>query len=253
VKQCQPLSRPYEAACIIGQNYVPIEVPSFVEAWLLELSKPFYVFQFMCCVLWTIDNYIPYGYGLMFLLFLGSSQAAYVTIRSKKDMRALVDKRYDVEVLRQGGWTRIDRCELLPGDVVKILAGAPVPADCILMSGSVLMDESMLTGEALPLSKSHLEHMDDKVYTPDDEEMHSIWRHRVPQVQRRHRHSWQDRHVHREGAAAAGTHHARRLPAAVPERSELCFVLDVPVLYLELRNCCFLELQKRSHIPVQVC
>jgi len=41
-----------------------------------------------------------------------------------------------------------------------------VPADCILMSGSVLMDESMLTGEALPLSKSHLEHMDDKVYTP---------------------------------------------------------------------------------------
>jgi cation-transporting P-type ATPase 13A2 len=173
VRKCQPLSRSKQAISIIGKNYIPIEVPSFPEAWIEELARPFYVFQFLCCVLWTIDNYIPYGYGLMFLLLLGSSQGAYVTIKSKKDMKKLVDKKYDVRVLRRdadnspaASWASMKHVELLPGDIIKIQAGSPVPADCILVRGSVLMDESMLTGEALPLSKSCPEHMDDKVYTP---------------------------------------------------------------------------------------
>ena len=38
---------------------------------------------------------------------------------------------------------------MLPGDIVKISADTPVPADCILMRGTVLMDESMLTGVCL--------------------------------------------------------------------------------------------------------
>lgn len=172
VKHCQPISHPRQALSVVGRNYVPIDIPSFAEAWLMELAKPFYVFQLLCCVLWTIDNYIPYGYGLLFLLLLGSGQGAHVIIKSKTDMKKLVDKKYDVEVLRREGenstlkWTVMKHFELLPGDIVKILAGKPVPADCILMRGSVLMDESMLTGEALPLSKSHPEHMDDRVYTP---------------------------------------------------------------------------------------
>ena len=41
--------------------------------------------------------------------------------------------------------------ELVPGDVVKLSLGAVVPADVQLMSGAVLLDQSMLTGESVPL------------------------------------------------------------------------------------------------------
>ena len=37
--------------------------------------------------------------------------------------------------------------ELVPGDVVKLSLGAVVAADMRLIEGSILIDQSMLTGE----------------------------------------------------------------------------------------------------------
>lgn len=51
---------------------------------------------------------------------------------------------------RDGAWTIIPAADLVPGDVVKVSLGAVVPADMRLVSGSVLLDQSMLTGESVP-------------------------------------------------------------------------------------------------------
>jgi H+-transporting ATPase len=40
----------------------------------------------------------------------------------------------------------------VPGDLVKLAAGAAVPADCEVRSGTVQVDASALTGESLPVS-----------------------------------------------------------------------------------------------------
>jgi P-type E1-E2 ATPase len=45
----------------------------------------------------------------------------------------------------------VPAAELVPGDVVKLSLGAVVAADVHLTGGEVLLDQSMLTGESVPI------------------------------------------------------------------------------------------------------
>lgn len=52
---------------------------------------------------------------------------------------------------RDGAWTTVAAEQLVPGDVVKLSLGTIVPADVRLEDGEVLLDQSMLTGESMPV------------------------------------------------------------------------------------------------------
>ena len=52
---------------------------------------------------------------------------------------------------RDGLWKSLAASELVQGDVVKLSLGAIVPADVRLVEGSILLDQSMLTGESVPI------------------------------------------------------------------------------------------------------
>jgi len=54
-------------------------------------------------------------------------------------------------VRRDGTWKNIPATELVPGDTVKLSLGGVVAADVKLVEGSVLLDQSMLTGESVPI------------------------------------------------------------------------------------------------------
>src|ERR1700691_2641259 len=54
-------------------------------------------------------------------------------------------------VRRGGAWTTVPAVGLVPGDIVKLSLGAVVAADVRLVQGSVLLDQSMLTGESIPI------------------------------------------------------------------------------------------------------
>jgi H+-transporting ATPase len=54
-------------------------------------------------------------------------------------------------VRRDGAWKTIPAAELVPGDVVKLSLGAVVAADVRLTGGEILLDQSMLTGESVPI------------------------------------------------------------------------------------------------------
>ncbi len=57
-------------------------------------------------------------------------------------------------VLRDGKWVVIPARELVPGDIIRLRLGDIVPADVKLIEGEYLMvDESALTGESLPVEK----------------------------------------------------------------------------------------------------
>jgi Ca2+-transporting ATPase len=63
-----------------------------------------------------------------------------------------------VEVLRSGRRQRIDSRDLVRGDVFSLTEGERVAADAVLVSGQdLLLDESHLTGESVPVSKRHAE------------------------------------------------------------------------------------------------
>ena len=55
---------------------------------------------------------------------------------------------------RDGVWTNRPAAELVPGDVVKLSLGTVVAADVRLVEGDILLDQSMLTGESIPIEAS---------------------------------------------------------------------------------------------------
>ena len=54
-------------------------------------------------------------------------------------------------VKRDGRWVELPAAVLVPGDVVQLSLGVLVPGDVRIIEGSVLLDQSMLTGESMPV------------------------------------------------------------------------------------------------------
>jgi H+-transporting ATPase len=71
------------------------------------------------------------------------SSAALAALKKKLVPTALV--------LRDGAWVRLTASKLIPGDAIRLPLGAVVPADARITSGSVMVDQSMLTGESVPV------------------------------------------------------------------------------------------------------
>ncbi len=85
---------------------------------------------------------------LVFNAALGFFQEsrAQATLAALKSRLAL-----NASVRRGGVWTTVPAVVLVPGDIVKLSLGAVVAADVRLLEGSVLLDQSMLTGESIPI------------------------------------------------------------------------------------------------------
>jgi len=79
------------------------------------------------------------------LSFLQQSHAQ-ATLAALKSRLALT-----ASVHRDGIWKSVPAADLVVGDVVKLSLGAVVPADVHLLEGSVLIDQSTLTGESVPI------------------------------------------------------------------------------------------------------
>ncbi len=85
---------------------------------------------------------------LLFNVALGyfqesKARAALEILKSRLSVRATAK--------RDGVWKELSAPELAPGDVVKLELGALVPADARVIEGSILVDQSMLTGESAPV------------------------------------------------------------------------------------------------------
>jgi H+-transporting ATPase len=73
----------------------------------------------------------------------GRAQATLEALKSRLAVTA--------SARRDGVWKTLPAAELVQGDVVKLSLGAVVPGDVRLIGGSVLVDQSMLTGESVPI------------------------------------------------------------------------------------------------------
>ena len=85
---------------------------------------------------------------LVFNAALGLLQEsrAQATLAALKSRLAL-----SASVRRDGAWQTAPATELVPGDVVKLSLGGVVAADAQLTDGEILLDQSMLTGESIPI------------------------------------------------------------------------------------------------------
>ena len=85
---------------------------------------------------------------LIFNALLGFFQEsrAQATLAALKSRLAL-----NASVRRDNVWETVPAANLVPGDVVKLSLGAVVAADVRISTGEVLLDQSILMGEAVPI------------------------------------------------------------------------------------------------------
>ncbi len=86
-------------------------------------------------------------------LLIFNSVLSFVQENRANNALALLKGRLAVQarVLRDGRWQLLPARELVPGDVLHVRAGDLAPADIRFSEGQVLLDQSALTGESLPV------------------------------------------------------------------------------------------------------
>ena len=112
-------------------------VPWMLEAAiLLELALGKYVEAAIITVLLAFNAALGFFQE-------GHAQATLAALKSRLALNAAVKRGND--------WKTVPATELVVGDVVELSLGAVVAADVRLIEGSVLLDQSMLTGESVPI------------------------------------------------------------------------------------------------------
>ncbi|WP_241654551.1 HAD-IC family P-type ATPase [Granulicella sibirica] len=110
--------------------------------WLLEASM---VLQLV------LHKYVEAGI-IAALLVLNAALAFVQEGRAQATLNALKSRlALNASVLRDATWKIIPAAQLVVGDVVKLSLGEVVAADVHILDGSVELDQSMLTGESLPV------------------------------------------------------------------------------------------------------
>lgn len=96
-------------------------------------------------------NYIESAI-IFFLLIFNAALGLVQESRAQATLAALKARlALTASVKRDGAWQTIAAANLVPGDLLKLSLGSVVPADVTLKGGEVLLDQSMLTGESVPI------------------------------------------------------------------------------------------------------
>ncbi|XP_014490216.1 probable manganese-transporting ATPase PDR2 isoform X1 [Vigna radiata var. radiata] len=140
-----------------GRNVFDYPQPTFQKLMKEHCMEPFFVFQVFCVGLWCLDEYWYYSLFTLFMLFMFESTMAKSRLKTLTELRRV---RVDSQILmvhRCGKWVKLSGTDLLPGDVVSIGRSSSqngeeksVPADMLILAGSVIVNEAILTGESTP-------------------------------------------------------------------------------------------------------
>ncbi|KAL2156725.1 hypothetical protein VTH82DRAFT_1470 [Thermothelomyces myriococcoides] len=143
-----------------GTNTFDIPVPTFTELFKEHAVAPFFVFQVFCVGLWLLDEYWYYSLFTLFMLVMFESTVVWQRQRTLTEFRSMSIKPYDIYVFRLGKWTQIQSDKLLPGDLVSVTRtkeDSGVACDMILVEGTAIVNEAMLSGESTPLLKDSIQ------------------------------------------------------------------------------------------------
>lgn len=103
----------------------------------------------------TVNVYFEAAAVIVTLILLGRYLEARAKGRTSEAIKRLVGLQpKTARVRRDGQTTEIDVAEVTPGDIVEVRPGERVPVDGAVIEGKSYIDESMITGEPVPVAKS---------------------------------------------------------------------------------------------------
>jgi H+-transporting ATPase len=110
--------------------------------WLLEVA---------IILAYFLGHYLESG--IILALLTMNAVIGYFQERGSQKALESLKKRLAIKakVLRDGLWITIEAREIVPGDIIALALGDVVPADTKIISGEFSIDQSILTGESMPV------------------------------------------------------------------------------------------------------
>ncbi|XP_053774202.1 polyamine-transporting ATPase 13A3 isoform X3 [Desmodus rotundus] len=185
---------------LYGVNEISVKVPSVFKLLIKEVLNPFYIFQLFSVILWCTDEYYYYALAIVIMsvvsilsslysikkqyIMLHDMVAAHSTVRvsvCRVNEDFLPPRSHFLSLNPES--EEIFSTDLVPGDVMVIpLNGTVMPCDAVLINGTCIVNESMLTGESVPVTKTNLPNpsveikgMEDELYSPEIHKRHTLF------------------------------------------------------------------------------
>ncbi|KAK1168416.1 putative cation-transporting ATPase 13A3 isoform X2 [Acipenser oxyrinchus oxyrinchus] len=160
-----------------GENEIAVKVPSVFKLLIKEVLNPFYVFQLFSIILWTADGYYYYALAIVIMSVISITTSLYTIKKQYVMLHDMVATHSIVRVSVCRANNVIEEAmstELVPGDVMVIPAnGTIMPCDAVLVSGTCIVNESMLTGESVPVTKTNLPNPSRSAKGTEEDEIYS--------------------------------------------------------------------------------
>nr|XP_034336554.1 probable cation-transporting ATPase 13A3 isoform X2 [Crassostrea gigas] len=141
-----------------GANSIAVHVKPILYLLFKEALSPFYVFQAFSASVWFSDEYEIYASCIVFLSSLSIIVSIYQTRKMQRALRNTIQSSTLVSVCRENDeFVEIHSDDLVPGDIIEIpRRGCVMQCDAVLLTGNCIVNESMLTGESVPITKTPL-------------------------------------------------------------------------------------------------
>ncbi|XP_061680113.1 polyamine-transporting ATPase 13A3 isoform X3 [Syngnathoides biaculeatus] len=143
-----------------GFNRIDVKVPSVFKLLIKEVLNPFYIFQLFSVILWSADEYYYYAVAILIMSFISIATSLYTIKKQYVMLHDMVAAHSIVRVSvcrANNDIEEIMSTDLVPGDMIVIPSnGTIMPCDAVLLSGTCIVNESMLTGESVPVTKTNL-------------------------------------------------------------------------------------------------
>uniref|UniRef100_A0A673YCS1 Polyamine-transporting ATPase 13A3 n=1 Tax=Salmo trutta TaxID=8032 RepID=A0A673YCS1_SALTR len=168
-----------------GVNEIAVKVPSVFKLLIKEVLNPFYIFQLFSVILWSADEYYYYAVAIVFMSVISIATSLYTIKKQYVMLHDLVAAHSIVRVSVCRANNDIEEAlstDLVPGDVMVIPSnGTIMPCDAVLVSGTCIVNESMLTGESVPVTKTNLpnpgegDKEGDGAYSMEEHKRHTLF------------------------------------------------------------------------------
>uniref|UniRef100_A0A673YC44 ATPase cation transporting 13A2 n=1 Tax=Salmo trutta TaxID=8032 RepID=A0A673YC44_SALTR len=146
-------------------------IPLFSLPPSLQVLNPFYVFQVFSIALWLTDSYYYYAACIVIISLISICLSLY-EIRRVSDTRSMSRLMPWLCLSEEDSLSSV---ELVPGDCVLIpQEGLLLPCDAALLAGECMVNESMLTGESVPVMKTPLPAAGGR-YSPEAQRRHTLF------------------------------------------------------------------------------
>ncbi|XP_074651974.1 putative cation-transporting ATPase 13A4 [Tubulanus polymorphus] len=137
-------------------NIIEIEERPIHHLVVYEALNPIYAFCTYALIVWCAQNYVLYSGCIFCMAVISVSLSVWETRKQTKTLRRKVVSQRPVTVVnRNGAEEEVSSADLVPGDIIIIpQTGAVMECDAVLLNGSCVVNESMLTGESVPIRKT---------------------------------------------------------------------------------------------------